>query len=340
MHSVTEGRITAIRSEVQIKEYRESIDLWSAPHSSLHFLVWGKPRTSSGPGGFTRYAVSTCLNHLKFCPNQSLEVQQRAQTEAVSPKKPRFSPYEATSSSGAAPMYGSLSSSSRSFQMLPPSLPSTRFSSPALNPNLPLQSPTMFALLSPSLQPSPLLSALPSPVTNPLSLPYAGYMPIQCDQSPALISQSLYDEHAAAQISRSVSRSIPPPNREGWSSELQGSFEARIARLTAAAGLPLSWVDNPEWIDFVHQFLPWATSPSRKVLTTRLIPHAAKSYQQIAKEASRGQNATIQADGWTGLNFHHLLAFMITVNKKVRSTVRCLKEFLQIVSQGLHDQCA
>ena len=96
-------------------------------------------------------------------------------------------------------------------------------------------------------------------------------------------------------------------------------FEARVARLTAAAGLPLAWVDNPEWIDFIHQFLPWAVSPSQKVLTTHLIPRAAESYRQNAKESSKGQNATIQADGWTGTNFHHLIAFMIAVNKKVRS---------------------
>jgi hypothetical protein len=107
-----------------------------------------------------------------------------------------------------------------------------------------------------------------------------------------------------------------------WSPELQGVFEVHIARLTASAGLPLSWVDNPEWIDFIHQFLPWAASPSRKVLTTRLIPRVAKSYRQTAKQSTKGQNATIQADGWTGSNFHHLLAFMIAVNKKVWSPLR------------------
>ena len=83
--------------------------------------------------------------------------------------------------------------------------------------------------------------------------------------------------------------------------------------------MTLSWVDNPEWIDFVHQFLPAAKSPSRKFLTTRLIPRLAESYRQIAKDFSRDRNATIQADGWTGINFFHLLAFMIAVMRRVRS---------------------
>ena len=128
---------------------------------------------------------------------------------------------------------------------------------------------------------------------------------------------SLYVEPPTSHIMRSAS----PFSQGEWSHELQTRFETQIARLTASAGLPLSWVDNPEWIDFVHQFLPAAKSPSRKVLTARLIPRLAKDYCQLAKVSSRDQNATIQADGWTGGNFHHLLAFMIAVKKKVGPTV-------------------
>ena len=112
-----------------------------------------------------------------------------------------------------------------------------------------------------------------------------------------------------------------------------------IAKLTAAAGLQLAWVDNPVWIDFIHQFLPEAKSPSRKVLMTRLIPHAAESCRQTAKESSKDQNVTIQADGWTGINFHHLLAFMITVNKKVRHSFTLLfGQFYEAIPIGLHHQ--
>ena len=286
----------------------------------MHFVVWNKPRSGQGPGGFTRYASKTCLNHLKYCPHQSLDVRQRAQAGAESPKKPQRSPYEAASV-GTTPVPGTFSSGSRLSQMLPPSLPlSTHFGSPTLDPNQMLDSPSIFAL-SPfcSTHPSPLLSALPSPVTGALSLPYASHPPTLFDQSPAPTPQLIHTEPTTPRML--------PLGQEPWSSELQAMFEARIARLTASAGLPLSWVDNPEWIDFVHQFLPWAVSPSRKVLTTRLIPRTAKSYHQIAKGSSKGQNATIQADGWTGLNFHHLLAFMITVNKKVGFTFCCLEEF-------------
>ncbi|KAF9782368.1 hypothetical protein BJ322DRAFT_1010247 [Thelephora terrestris] len=118
-------------------------------------------------------------------------------------------------------------------------------------------------------------------------------------------------------ISQSQSQSVLIDNPGVWLPEFQRKFEERIARLTVSAGMPLSWVDNPEWIDFINDFVPSARSPSRKVLTNRLIPMVAKSYRDMAKIAARNQNVTLQADGWTGVNFHHLLAFMISFNNQV-----------------------
>ena len=169
--------------------------------------------------------------------------------------------------------------------MLPPSLPSTRACSPAASTSA--------------------LPALPSPYAN-LMIPL-GDNPLL---SPAL-SCSDYP------TSRSRSQSVLIDNSGVWLPEYQGKFEERIARLTVSAGLPLSWVDNPEWIDFVNDFLPSARSPSRKVLTNRLIPTAAKIHKNAAKTAAKNQNITLQADGWTGVNFHHLLAFMIAFNRQV-----------------------
>lgn len=36
-----------------------------------------------------------------------------------------------------------------------------------------------------------------------------------------------------------------------------------------------------------------------------------------AKKQAIGKESMMQSDGWTGINHHHLVAFMITVNKKV-----------------------
>jgi len=49
-----------------------------------------------------------------------------------------------------------------------------------------------------------------------------------------------------------------------------------------------------------------------KVLTTRVTPNLVNQMRNDAKGVVKGQNGTIQADGWTGD-----IAFMITANQKV-----------------------
>ena len=283
--------------------------------------MWGKTRTSSGAGGFIRYAASTCVNHLRYCSNQPTDVREQA--EAESPKKQWYSPYGTIRSWPGATNFPFGPGSS---QMLPPSLPpSTRFSSPALHLHTSaLPSPATSALPSPAISvlPSPAISTPSSPQLSALALPsistlpppYATYPLWHSDQNPGLsVHHSLHVEPPTSLISQPTTLS----SQRDWLKELQTKFETQIARLTASAGLPLSWVDNPEWINFIHLFLPAAKSLSRKVLTTRLIPCVAQDYRKIAKYSSRDQNATIQADGWTAANFHHLLTFMIALKKKV-----------------------
>ena len=274
-------------------------------------LVWTKGRTTPGTGGFIRYATATCLNHLKVCPNVPPEIHHWAamETARTSPKK-RYSPYGMLSGatltpgtflSGETLIPGTFTSGVGPSQMLPPlSFPPSRLNSPALY----LQTTTL-PLPANSPLPSPQLSDLLFPLINTLPSPQWGVL--GHNPSPALSVSS-------------IEPSTPQVQSFGWgewSLDTQKLFKVRVARLTVAAGLPLSWVDNPEWIDLIYHFLPAAKSPSRKVLTTRLIPQLADEYRGITKESLRDKNTTIQADGWTGANFHHLLAFMVTTRKKV-----------------------
>ena len=88
-------------------------------------------------------------------------------------------------------------------------------------------------------------------------------------------------------------------------------------RLTASAGLPLSWVENLEWLAFCNEFMPLAKTPSRKVLTQWLLPHTLLEIQSQAKQCAAGKNATASCDGWTGKNFHYYIAFVAVVDKEV-----------------------
>ena len=132
--------------------------------------MWKKLRLGHGLGGFTCYAASTCLNHLKLCINQPLDVRQYAQAEAWSPKKQWFSPYEPVWL-GSTSIPGMFPSGSNSSLMLPLSQPSTHFSSPALTIHSTLLSPSV------SVQQSPLLSTLPSPSIGMFPLFYIDHPP-------------------------------------------------------------------------------------------------------------------------------------------------------------------
>ncbi|KIM69848.1 hypothetical protein SCLCIDRAFT_102788 [Scleroderma citrinum Foug A] len=91
-----------------------------------------------------------------------------------------------------------------------------------------------------------------------------------------------------------------------WSSAQQDCFEHHMANITASCGFPFHWVENPAVRDFLDDFFPHTSHLSSYQLTNRVIPQQVNRYQQAAKDASRGCEGTLQTDGWTGVNFHHL----------------------------------
>jgi len=97
--------------------------------------------------------------------------------------------------------------------------------------------------------------------------------------------------------------------------------------MTAFTGFPLFWVDNPEWIDFFTEFLPAAKLPLQKTLTHHLLPAAITELHASPTAATKGHKATLQADGWTGVNNHHLLAFMIMADGKVYYNINATMAF-------------
>ena len=123
-----------------------------------------------------------------------------------------------------------------------------------------------------------------------------------------------------ARLSRSSTHGmsfIDSPQPAQWSKGEQAHFETSLARLTASAGFPLRWVENPEWLAFCERWMPNAKNPSRKVLTQRLIPATLKEFKTSAQKRAHGCEVTASCDGWTGANRHHFIAFMVTCNGAV-----------------------
>ena len=257
-----------------------------------------KAETNTRGHGWIASATSTALNHLRVCALINENVRSTAEEMRAS-------------------KYASDSPTSRrrrradAADMLQPSMPSISFNAPGPSP---MAGPSMIpnrpqdyewggssARRSPSLQYSSRNSPAPSE------------------------SGSSYSNSRALSRSNSFSAQYHVPIRQSstmdpglhWSREKQKSFDTHIARMTASAGFPLSWVDNAEWIDFCTEFLPAAKLPSRKTLTRRLLPATIAELRASARATAKGHEATLQADGWTGVNNHHLLAFMITADGKV-----------------------
>ncbi|KAI0719371.1 ribonuclease H-like domain-containing protein [Cerioporus squamosus] len=125
-----------------------------------------------------------------------------------------------------------------------------------------------------------------------------------------------YDSRSAASRGGSSGNVAAAPAWDGGRQEL---FEAFLGRLTASQGWSLSWVENPIWLEFCDTFLPDANIPSRKVLTQRIIPNQVVHFRGIAQKTCRGKLVTVQCDGFTACNRHHIVAFMITVGGRVYS---------------------
>lgn len=174
--------------------------------------------------------------------------------------------------------------------------------------------------------------AVPSPISlnSPQELPSPSPIP-----SPILSEAGLSNFNKRRQVSRSssrvtMSRQSSVVSDAPWSSSHQQRFETRVARVTASANFPLSWIENPEWLAFLDEFLPGAISPTRKVLTSRIIPAEVQKIRRAAMKQTEGCEVTLQCDGWSGINNHHYIAFMMTTSKReVNSNVQICISFLR-----------
>jgi hypothetical protein len=179
--------------------------------------------------------------------------------------------------------------------------------------------------------------------TRPLPMP-SGYFPSPPYPPSSFNPSNLASTDNVSAISRSSSYSSLAPSdsvsvvgsytrqkgKRGSSSRIQGAgqivpwtqdrrkrWERLLVELTASAGFSLRWVENPVWHTICEEFLPEAPRTSRKVLTNRLLREVTTDLREKVKALVQGRDVTLQADGWTGLNNNHLIAFMLTCEKLV-----------------------
>ena len=271
--------------------------------------------------------TETILRHLAVCPYVDEVIRNQAREEKIARNLTK-SPSRPTPSRSFTPISAPLT-----FQQpmqYHPQLPNAATAGPSTSPAgfLPIsglshttQPGALFSGLMPSPGPAPTPSSIaPSPMPSPLELHLNQFVSTPLHPSP-LQSPSVGSISIPGAKRRRTHHTTVVPSFE-WTSAHQACFESRIARLTASCGFPFAWVENIEWLDFLDSFLPAATPISRRVLANRLIPAEIEKYRAAAKENAQGLEGTLQCDGWTGVNFHHFLAFMLTTAKRDVHTVR------------------
>ena len=267
--------------------------------TDLNYKVWAMGQSEPNRG-WQSNAQDTLLNHLKTCPHQLDLVQQDAKDWRSRGSPLRCTYQEAFGNSNIPPLPGMSHftiagpSSMPIVQPIPTHLQSTETS--ALFAPSASNSPAMWPM-SPLLLDSPsLLSAIPSPTLS--------------DSSFAGSQKHKHLSHSASSHTLSRHMAVLEP----WNPGKQERFDSCIARATAAANLALSWTENPEILALFDKFVPGAKLPTQKVLTNRIIPTEVNKLHQQAMKNVSGSEVTIQCDGWTALNTHHYIAFMMTTS--------------------------
>jgi hypothetical protein len=289
-----------------------------------------------------RSDIGTMLNHLRKCGHQSQQVRDWATGEHAT-KYIRSARASASSTPLLTPQPPSLYSTTSHHPT--PALSPLPFSNIPLNPQptfTPQPMPTPQLIPTPHLMPTSQFMPTPQPMFNyqpgfspqPSPLQVGNLGPVIAAPTP--FSHPLETNTLGVWMQGSPVILSNPPSRppSSTASHLQGplasrpqsrlssnfdqhAFNVHIGKMTVAAGLPLSWTDNPEVRSGFQAFLPWAQLPSRKTLSRTILPALQSSLRTKAQKETKGSSCTLQCDGWTAISMHHLIAFMITVWPKV-----------------------
>ncbi|KAH7919498.1 hypothetical protein BV22DRAFT_1090514, partial [Leucogyrophana mollusca] len=304
--------------------------------------VWAFSGDSKDPAcPWIQARTENFMRHLKKCERQSHETRARAEVICIergwlrdpdAEPEPALPPNPGTYSlnSPLPTVYHPLHPLSI---QVPPSLATPGSSTSQLTSPLLLSQPAVAATSTSAPPFSGLypISHAPSPAASPsFLLPDLGTPSSfgSRSSSPLVLSQSVNAVDSGSRppsskrmrvLSSSKSQYNEMPT---WTSSHQERLSSHIARITASCGFPYSWIENPAVRAFFGDLLPGATPISSYQLTHRFVPQEVEKFRAAAKESCRGEEATLQTDGWTGINFHHLLAFMMTTARREVHTIR------------------
>lgn len=282
--------------------------------NSSSCVVWATPK----PALWISSAKGTILNHLAVCIHQPAAVRQMANTARLTPAwAPSRTLYNIELPPAVQP------------NTLPPPLPSSSLGpTPAYLSGMDVSSPAPIQctfslpanlhLAAPNPHNSTWsmvgsVGSILGPPASPLDSPSFAYALAPCDFTP---SQSPTPSHFTS-LKRPrtgmMQLSNSPIPYTSWSEHRQTRLENGLAQLTASANLPLRWIENPELQAIFAEFFPSARLISQKQLTNVIVPRVLGEQRIGAQRFTRGQESTVQGDGWSGGGHRHWQGFVLAV---------------------------
>ena len=114
-----------------------------------------------------------------------------------------------------------------------------------------------------------------------------------------------------------------PKNKEQETSEIDDKInkketDIKLARAFYASGIPLAVIENPFFVQALHQINPEYNPPSRKVLSTRLLEREYKQISIDVKKLVKNANyICLTSDGWTNIHQEPIINFTVTTPQPI-----------------------
>jgi len=104
-----------------------------------------------------------------------------------------------------------------------------------------------------------------------------------------------------------------------FNNERQVGFEDQLLRACILAGWSFNSIMDPEVRKLFAMIAPGAILPDRNKLSGMILQRGVTKIEGSMREGVKNEYTTLQCDGWKDISKNHLIAFMFTAKREVRT---------------------
>ena len=123
------------------------------------------------------------------------------------------------------------------------------------------------------------------------------------------------------------------------SAEEQFIYEMQVTRLIAATNLPFAAVEHPEFLKLMQMLRPGVRLPSRKQVSSTLLPKVYDCELEIVKKFCMGKMASLSMDGWSNITNDPVVGVALSVGEKTFLVETIDTSGVPHTAEALQDYC-